>query len=44
MDRFIAGSDCGFGTFAGYGNVDEDIVFEKFKSMVKAAKSFLMSA
>ena len=39
-DRVIAGSDCGFGTFAGYGNVDKDIVFEKLKSMVKAAKSF----
>ena len=39
-DRVIAGSDCGFGTFAGYGNVDEDIVFEKLKSMVEAAKRF----
>ena len=29
-----------FGTFAGYGNVDEAIVFEKLKSMVKAVKSF----
>ena len=40
VDRVIAGSDCGFGTFAGYGNVDEDIVFEKLKSMVAAAKKF----
>ena len=39
-DRVIAGSDCGFGTFAGYGNVDEDIVFEKLKSMVEAAQKF----
>ena len=39
-ERLIAGSDCGFGTFAGYGNVDEDIVFEKLKSMVAAAKKF----
>ena len=39
-ERVIAGSDCGFGTFAGYGNVDEDIVFEKLKSMVKAVKCF----
>ena len=39
-ERVIAGSDCGFGTFAGYGNVDEDIVFEKLKSMVQAVKSF----
>ena len=39
-ERVLAGSDCGFGTFAGYGNVDEDIVFEKLKSMVVAAKRF----
>ncbi len=26
-ERVIAGSDCGFGTFAGFGAVDEDIVF-----------------
>ena len=37
-DRVIAGSDCGFGTFAGFGNVDNDIVFEKLRSMVYAAK------
>ncbi len=36
--RVIAGSDCGFGTFAGFGNVDEEIVFEKLKSMVIAAR------
>ena len=40
IERVIAGSDCGFGTFPGYGNVDEDIVFEKLKSMVVAAKRF----
>ena len=39
IKRVIAGSDCGFGTFAGFGNVDEQIVFEKFKSMVLAAKT-----
>ena len=37
-DRVMAGSDCGFGTFAGFGNVDEDIVYEKLKSMTTAAK------
>ena len=37
-DRVIAGSDCGFGTFAGFGNVDEDIVYEKLKSMTTAAQ------
>ena len=39
-DRVIAGSDCGFGTFAGFGNVDEDIVYEKLKSMTIAAQRF----
>ena len=39
-ERVIAGSDCGFGTFAGFGNVDNDIVFEKLRSMVYAAKNF----
>lgn len=31
--RVIAGSDCGFGTFAGFGVVDEDIVYEKLKAL-----------
>ncbi|NBT99014.1 MAG: epoxyalkane--coenzyme M transferase [Betaproteobacteria bacterium] len=29
--------DCGFGTFAGYGVVDADIVFAKFEAMVEGA-------
>ena len=37
-ERVIAGSDCGFGTFAGFGNVDKDIVYEKLKSMTTAAQ------
>ena len=32
-DRVIAGSDCGFGTFAGFGAVDPDICFAKLKSL-----------
>ena len=32
-DRVIAGSDCGFGTFAGFGAVDADIVDAKLKAM-----------
>ena len=32
-DRVIAGSDCGFGTFAGYGAVDPDIAFAKLAAM-----------
>ena len=39
-DIVISWSDSGLGTFAGYGNVDEDIVFVKFKSMTEAAKRF----
>jgi 5-methyltetrahydropteroyltriglutamate--homocysteine methyltransferase len=37
VERVIAGSDCGFGTFAGYGVVDPDIVFAKFEAMVEGA-------
>ena len=33
LDRVIAGSDCGFGTFAGYGAVDPDIAYAKLKSL-----------
>jgi 5-methyltetrahydropteroyltriglutamate--homocysteine methyltransferase len=36
-DRVIAGSDCGFGTFAGFGAVDADIVYAKFAAMAEGA-------
>ncbi len=36
-ERVIAGSDCGFSTFAGFGAVDEDIVFAKLRSMADGA-------
>ena len=36
-DRVIAGSDCGFGTFAGFGAVDEDIVYAKLAAMAEGA-------
>ena len=36
-ERVIAGTDCGFGTFAGFGVVDPDIVFAKFKAMAEGA-------
>ena len=32
-DRVIAGSDCGFGTFAGYGAVDPEIAYAKLASL-----------
>lgn len=37
-DRVYAGSDCGFGTFAGFGAVDPDIAFAKLKALAQGAK------
>ena len=37
-DQLIAGADCGFSTFAGFGKVDEKIVYAKLKSLVDGAK------
>jgi 5-methyltetrahydropteroyltriglutamate--homocysteine methyltransferase len=37
-DRVIAGSDCGFGTFAGFGAVDPEIAFAKLESLSEGAK------
>ncbi len=36
-DRVIAGSDCGFGTFAGFGAVDPEIAFAKLTSLSEGA-------
>ena len=36
-ERVIAGTDCGFGTFAGYGKIDPDISFKKLAAMVEGA-------
>lgn len=36
-ERVIAGTDCGFSTFAGFGAVDEDIVYAKLASMAEGA-------
>ena len=36
-DRVIAGSDCGFGTFAGFGAVDPDIAYAKLKTLAEGA-------
>jgi len=36
-ERVIAGTDCGFGTFAGYGKIDPDIAFKKLGTMVEGA-------
>ncbi|MEL6486034.1 MAG: cobalamin-independent methionine synthase II family protein [Pseudomonadota bacterium] len=37
-ERVIAGTDCGFSTFAGFGAVDEDIVYAKLGAMVEGAR------
>ena len=33
-NQLMAGTDCGFSTFAGFGNVDENIVYKKLESLV----------
>ena len=37
VDRLIAGSDCGFGTFAGFGAVDPDIAYAKLAALAQGA-------
>ncbi|MGB2262097.1 MAG: cobalamin-independent methionine synthase II family protein [Candidatus Puniceispirillaceae bacterium] len=37
-DRLIAGSDCGFGTFAGFGAVDPDIAYAKLGALTEGAR------
>ena len=36
-ERVIAGSDCGFGTFAGFGAVDPDIAYAKLSALAEGA-------
>ena len=36
-DRVIAGSDCGFGTFAGFGAVDPEIAYAKLATLAEGA-------
>ncbi len=37
-ERVIAGTDCGFGTFAGFGPVEPDIAYLKLRSLVEGAQ------
>lgn len=37
-ERVIAGTDCGFGTFAGIGKMDAGISFKKLKALVEGAE------
>ena len=36
-ERVLAGTDCGFGTFAGFGKMDPGIVFKKLEAMAEGA-------
>lgn len=37
-ERVIAGTDCGFGTFAGFGAVHPDIAYAKLESLAEGAR------
>ena len=37
-ERVMAGTDCGFSTFAGYAGIDTEIAYEKMASMVEGAR------
>jgi len=37
-ERAIAGTDCGFGTFAGVGRADPDIAYKKLAALVAGAR------
>jgi 5-methyltetrahydropteroyltriglutamate--homocysteine methyltransferase len=37
-ERVVAGTDCGFGTFAGFGPVEPDIAYLKLQSLVEGAQ------
>ena len=37
-ERVIAGSDCGFGTFAGFGAVDPEIAWAKLAALAEGAR------
>ncbi|MWD26150.1 epoxyalkane--coenzyme M transferase [Aquicoccus sp. SCR17] len=36
-ERVIASTDCGFGTFAGYGKIDPDVTWKKLRNLRKGA-------
>ena len=37
-ERVIAGSDCGFGTFAGFGSVDPEIAYAKLEALARGTE------
>ena len=38
IEQLLAGTDCGFSTFAGFGNVDENIVYKKLEALVRGSE------
>lgn len=37
-DRVIASTDCGFGTFAGYGKIDPEVTWKKLRALSEGAQ------
>ena len=37
-DQLMAGTDCGFSSFAGFGKIDEKICYEKLRALVEGTK------
>ena len=37
-DRVVASTDCGFGTFAGYGKIDPDVTWKKLRALNEGAR------
>jgi 5-methyltetrahydropteroyltriglutamate--homocysteine methyltransferase len=37
-EHVIASSDCGFGTFAGYGKIDPEVAWLKLGALVEGAR------
>ena len=37
-DRVVASTDCGFGTFAGYGKIDPAVAWKKLAALSQGAR------
>ena len=37
-ERVVAGTDCGFGTWAGFGPIDPDICWAKLRTLAEGAR------
>ena len=38
VDRVVASTDCGFGTFAGYGKIDPAVTWKKLAALREGAR------